>query len=99
MVLDGSLDAVEAPVTGVPTSDNVADGVVNEVPTSIVDHLEFYLPNYFKAGTYQQTEQTLGRSQELRTSGLHELPYGRLEDQPRPPRHRPSLARLPTRGP
>jgi hypothetical protein len=58
MVLDGALDAVEAPPTAVPTSDGDADGVVNEVPTSIVDHFEFYLLNYFKPGTYEETQQT-----------------------------------------
>ena len=28
---------------------------VNEIPESIVDHMEFYLLNYFKPGTYEQT--------------------------------------------
>jgi len=32
--------------------------VVNEIPTSIVDFMEFYLLNYFKAGTYRQTAST-----------------------------------------
>jgi mono/diheme cytochrome c family protein len=58
MVLDGSLDSVEAPPTDDPSADLDGDGVVNEIPQSVVDHLEFYLLNYFKAGTYQQTQQT-----------------------------------------
>jgi cytochrome c peroxidase len=58
MVLDGSLDRIEAPPTSDPAADLDGDGVVNEIPESAVDHLEFYLLNYFKAGTYQQTQQT-----------------------------------------
>lgn len=58
MVLDGSLDKIEAP----PLSDNGADpdgdGVNNELPTSLVDHEEFYLLHYFKPGLYKQTETT-----------------------------------------
>jgi cytochrome c2 len=58
MVLDGSLDHIDAPPTDDPTADPDGDGVVNEIPQSVVDHLEFYLLNYFKAGLYQQTSQT-----------------------------------------
>jgi hypothetical protein len=57
MVLDGSVDKIEAPPT--PVS--------NEMPTSIVDYLEFYLFNYFTPATYRQTPQTdLGRKQFLK---------------------------------
>ena len=58
MVLDGSTDKIQPP----PAKDKtVADkeGVANEVPGSIIDYLEFYLLNYFKPGTYKQTETTL----------------------------------------
>jgi mono/diheme cytochrome c family protein len=58
MVLDGSLDAIEAPPTTDPAADPDHDGIVNEVPPSLVDHLEFYLLNYFKPATYEQTEGT-----------------------------------------
>lgn len=58
MVLDGSLDALEGPPTADPTADPDGDGVVNEVPSSLVDYLEFYLLNYFKAGTYEQNDET-----------------------------------------
>ncbi|HZE87913.1 MAG TPA: di-heme oxidoredictase family protein, partial [Verrucomicrobiae bacterium] len=58
MVLDGSRDRIDAPPTGDPGADPDGDGVANEVPESVVDHLEFYLLNYFRAGTYQQTSQT-----------------------------------------
>jgi len=58
MVLDGSKDAIEAPHVQSATDDADGDGVVNEVPVSIVDFFEFYLLNYFKPGTYQQTLQS-----------------------------------------
>ena len=58
MVLDGSLDKIDAP----PITDNGADpdgdGINNELPTSIIDHEEFYLLHYFKPAVYQQTENT-----------------------------------------
>ena len=58
MVLDGSLDKIEAP----PLTDNGADpdgdGVNNELPTSLIDHEEFYLLHYFKPGLYEQTDTT-----------------------------------------
>jgi len=55
MVLDGSLDNVEAPPTTGMKDDADGDKVTNEVPCSIVDFMEFYLLNYFKPGTYEQT--------------------------------------------
>jgi mono/diheme cytochrome c family protein len=58
MVLDGSLDTLEAPPASGPFDDPDGDGVVNELPTALVDHMEFYLLNYFKAGTYRQTSTT-----------------------------------------
>ena len=48
MVLDGSLDKVEAP----PDPDQITNAY--EIDVALVDHLEFYLLNYFKPGTYQQ---------------------------------------------
>ncbi len=47
IVLDGSTDTVEAPPTGAP-----------QIPVSLVDFFEFYLVNYFKPATYEQTSQT-----------------------------------------
>ena len=62
MVLDGATDSIEAPATDDPIADPDNDGVSNEVPTSIVDHMEFYLLNYFKPATGEQTaETTAGR--------------------------------------
>ncbi len=53
MVFDGSLDRIEPAPTADPTADPDGDGVVNEVPTSLVDYLEFYLLNYFTPATYR----------------------------------------------
>lgn len=58
MVLDGSLDTIERPTAHGPFEDVDGDGVVNELPAALVDHLEFYLLNYFKPATYQQTRST-----------------------------------------
>jgi hypothetical protein len=52
MILDGALDAIEAPpVTGSNGVDPDGDGIANELPIALVDHEEFYLLNYFKPGT------------------------------------------------
>ena len=64
MVLDGSKDFVKEPPTDSPAHDVDNDGITNEIPASLVDHMEFYLLNYFKPGTYEQTEQT-ARGREL----------------------------------
>jgi len=55
MVLNGSLDQIDAPKVSSASDDADSDGVTNEIPTSLVDYLEFYLLNYFKAGNYEQT--------------------------------------------
>jgi hypothetical protein len=58
MVLDGSKDNIEDPPTDDPAADPDDDGVANEIPASLVDFLEFYLLNYFKPATYEQTLRT-----------------------------------------
>jgi hypothetical protein len=56
MVLDGALDAIDAPPDPDPGSGRY------EIDPAIVDHLEFYLMNYFKPGRDQQNPTTaLGR--------------------------------------
>jgi hypothetical protein len=58
MVLDGTLDTfgpVPAPST---VADPDGDGVVNEIDTALVDHMEFYLLNYFRPAIYEQTAAT-----------------------------------------
>lgn len=58
MHLTGSLDAFDAAPAASATMDPDSDGVVNEVPTSLVDDFEFYLLNYFKPGLGRQTQDT-----------------------------------------
>ena len=56
MVLDGSQDSIDAP----PAPDPITGQY--EIDPAIVDHLEFYLLNYFKPGLGQQNATTqLGR--------------------------------------
>jgi hypothetical protein len=74
MVLDGSKDLVQAPLTQGPLDDLDNDGVRNEIPTALVDHMEFYLFNYFKPGTYRQTSTTAaGRNlmKQIGCTGCH----------------------------
>ena len=58
MVLSGSKDVFDAPPAPSSTDDPDHDGSVDEVPVSLVDHLEFYLLNYFKPGLDRQTPET-----------------------------------------
>lgn len=58
MILDGSTDQISAPIVNTSSEDEDGDGIANEIPTSVVDHMEFYLLNYFKAGTHQQSYST-----------------------------------------
>jgi hypothetical protein len=51
MVLDGSKDKI-----GPPPQPDPENG--NEVDAATVDHLEFYLLNYFKSGHYEQSNIT-----------------------------------------
>jgi hypothetical protein len=51
MVLDGSQDRIEGPPE--PDAHNGS-----EIDPALVDHLEFYLLNYFKPALYKQTDAT-----------------------------------------
>jgi hypothetical protein len=51
MVLDGSKDKVDGPAPPDPVNGN-------EVDPAVVDHLEFYLLNYFKPALYKQDQST-----------------------------------------
>jgi hypothetical protein len=55
MILNGALDRIERSPVGSPTTDGDFDEVPDEIPTSIVDFMEFYLLNYFKPGLGEQT--------------------------------------------
>ncbi len=69
MVLDGSKDQIEAPPAALPTEDPDMDGVTNEIPTSIVDFMEFYLLNYFKPATYEQNQSVIVGRQKFQQIG------------------------------
>jgi hypothetical protein len=58
MVLDGSADKIDAPPTDDPAADPDHDGVANEIPSCLVDYMEFYLLNYFQPALYEQTPTT-----------------------------------------
>jgi len=63
MVLDGALDRIETPPAANAADDPDGDGVRDELATSLVDYMEFYLLNYFKPAVHEQTPITrLGRS-------------------------------------
>lgn len=59
LLLTGSEDALEPPFVKDQFQDNDHDGVSNEIPTSLLDYIEFYLLNYFKPAQYRQTYATL----------------------------------------
>jgi len=74
MVLDGSVDTIEAPPASSESDDPDLDGVANEIPVSLVDHWEFYLLNYFKPGIGRQTHDTKKGEkvfQHLQCTGCH----------------------------
>ncbi len=50
-VFDPTQDEFERPPVCDAITDNDLDGVVSEIDPALVDHLEFYLLNYFKPGT------------------------------------------------
>jgi len=64
MVLDGSKDKIDAP----PAPDPVNG---NEVDPAIVDHMEFYLLNYFKPSLDKQTSLGIHGAQVFNTIGCN----------------------------
>jgi len=58
MVLDGTRDKIEAPPVANPTFEPNGNVSGNEVPTALVDYLEFYLMNYIPPAVYKQTQAT-----------------------------------------
>ena len=58
MVLDGTLEKIEPAPVANPAFDPDGNVTGNEMPTALVDYLEFYLLNYFKPATYKQTDAT-----------------------------------------
>ncbi|MFK7892793.1 MAG: hypothetical protein AB8B63_18410, partial [Granulosicoccus sp.] len=52
---DPAQDTFERPSICDESEDGDGDGIVSEADPALVDHLEFYLLNYFKPGTSKQT--------------------------------------------
>ncbi|MCM3870511.1 MAG: hypothetical protein ND895_07460, partial [Pyrinomonadaceae bacterium] len=59
MVLDGRVDRIEQPPVEDENHDSDFDGKVNEIPTSLVDFMEFYLLHYFKAGIGETSPESI----------------------------------------
>ena len=55
MVFDPATDFIERPPVCDSNEDGDGDGVVNEIDPAIIDHMEFYLLNYFKPGLDRDT--------------------------------------------
>ncbi len=55
---DPRLDNFERPPVCDAAADADDDGVVSEIDPALVDHLEFYLLNYFKPGQYKLPRQS-----------------------------------------
>jgi hypothetical protein len=68
-VFDPGLDTFERPRATSPTDDPDGDGVVNEIDPALLDHLEFYLLNYFKPGQYRVTESAEDGLEKMREIG------------------------------
>jgi Di-haem oxidoreductase, putative peroxidase len=70
LVLDGSLDTVNCP-----------PAEASEIDPALVDHLEFYLLNYFRPATYEQSEATEGGRRLFRHIGCARCHVPNLELQ------------------
>jgi hypothetical protein len=71
---DPALDTYERPPVCDPDADPDGDGVTNEIDTALIDHMEFYLLNYFKAGTgptNTRTQQGLALMGAIRCTTCH----------------------------
>ncbi len=54
---DPSTDKFERPPVCDANEDGDKDGVTNEIDAALIDHMEFYLLNYFKPGRYKITRE------------------------------------------
>jgi hypothetical protein len=52
---DPAIDRVKRPPVCSPFADGDGDGVANEIDPALLDHMEFYLLNYFKPATGEMT--------------------------------------------
>jgi len=65
LVLDPAKDAFVGPPPVAEQADGDADGHYHEFPGSLVDHMEFYLLNYFTPGTYDPEGKTIKKGVEV----------------------------------
>lgn len=73
-VFDPDLDTFERPPVCDESTDGDGDLVRNEIDTALIDHMEFYLLNYFKAGQGRQTsraEQGRQLMDQVQCTGCH----------------------------
>ena len=74
MEFDPVLDFFERPPVCDASTDGDNDGVINEIDPAIVDHVEFYLLNYFKPGTgktNRRTNRGLRTMKDIGCTGCH----------------------------
>ncbi len=74
MEFDPEIDEIERPPVCDANEDGDEDGVVNEIDPALVDHLEFYLLNYFKPGTGKMTrtaERGVRIMEDIGCTGCH----------------------------
>ncbi len=72
MHLTGSIDSIEGAQADDEFHDPDHDGVVNEIPVSLVDHMEFYLLNYFAPATGHQGQAELKGQRLMDSAGCTE---------------------------
>ena len=73
-VYDPAVDDFERPPACSAAEDSDGDGVTNEIDPALVDHLEFYLLNYFKPGQYRVTaraQQGLALMEQIGCTSCH----------------------------
>ncbi|MEX2962439.1 di-heme oxidoredictase family protein [Microbulbifer sp. TYP-18] len=71
---DPAADTFERPPTCSTGADPDGDGKTNEVDAALLDHMEFYLLNYFKPGQYKTSARTQAGSQlmdDIGCTGCH----------------------------
>jgi Di-haem oxidoreductase, putative peroxidase len=69
MVFNPALDKIKRPPVCDPNQDGDSDGVVNEIDPALLDHLEFYLSNYFKPGLGRLTSRARHGTQVMEKIG------------------------------
>ena len=74
MLFDPTLDTFERPPVCDALEDGDGDGIAAELDPALIDHMEFYLLNYFKPGrgrTDAETDQGLAVMEEIGCTSCH----------------------------